>query len=80
MEIRMLKQMFQEGLLRTATIVPAPMESDRWLLIFEKANGNQERITRVRTEDDKIYRRLHGALEDAKKIGFRSVTVEFNDD
>ncbi|AKH70891.1 hypothetical protein IMCC21906_03254 (plasmid) [Spongiibacter sp. IMCC21906] len=64
----MLKQMFQEGLLRTATIVPAPMESDRWLLIFEKANGNQERITRVRTEDDKIYRRLHGALEDAKKL------------
>ena len=71
----MLKRMFQEGLLRTATIVPAPMEVDRWLLVFEKSNGNQERLTLVRTEDDKVYRRLHGALEDAKKIGFRRVAI-----
>ncbi|CAH1388313.1 conserved hypothetical protein [Candidatus Nitrotoga sp. M5] len=75
----MLRQMFQEGLLRTATIVPAPMESERWMLVFEKANGNQERISKARTENDKIYKRLNGALSDAKEIGFRSVTVEFND-
>ncbi|WP_184465173.1 plasmid replication protein RepB [Zhongshania antarctica] len=79
MEIRMLRQMFQEGLLRTATIIPAPMERDRWMLVFQKANGNQERITKARTENDKVYKRLNGALSDAQDIGFRSVTVEFNE-
>ncbi|MBB5189245.1 hypothetical protein HNQ57_003548 [Zhongshania antarctica] len=75
----MLRQMFQEGLLRTATIIPAPMERDRWMLVFQKANGNQERITKARTENDKVYKRLNGALSDAQDIGFRSVTVEFNE-
>tara|TARA_B110000211_G_C13873962_1_gene462117 strand:+ start:165 stop:491 length:327 start_codon:yes stop_codon:yes gene_type:complete len=78
-EIRMLRQLFQEGLLLSASVVPAPMEHDRWLLVFEKANGNQERITKARSNIEKVYKRINGALVDAQEIGFKRVSVEFND-
>ncbi len=79
MEMRMLRQLFQEGLLLSASVVPAPTEHDRWVLVFEKANGDRERITKARTNIDKVYKRINGALIDAHKIGFKRVSVEFND-
>lgn len=79
MEIKVLKELFREGLLRCAKIVPAPMESDRWLLVFEKANGGHERITKARTDNQKIYKRINGAIADAQEIGFRKVSLEFDE-
>lgn len=75
----MLKQLFQEGLLRSATVVPSPVEHDRWLLVFEKANGGQERITKARSDVEKVYKRINGALIDAQEIGFQRVSVDFGD-
>jgi len=78
-EIKVLKELFREGLLRCAKIVPAPMESDRWLLVFEKSNGGYERITKARTDNEKIYKRINGAIADAQEIGFRKVSLEFDE-
>lgn len=75
MEIRLLRQLFQEGMLLSATIVPAPMESDKWLLVFEKANGGQERISKARSNIDKVYKRINGAIADAEDIGFQEVKI-----
>ena len=75
MEIRLLRQLFQEGMLLSATIVPAPMESDKWLLVFEKASGGQERISKARSDIDKVYKRINGAIADAEDIGFQEVKI-----
>ncbi len=78
-EIRVLRELFREGMLLSATIVPVPLEQDRWLLKFEKSSGGVEFITRARTHEEKIYKRVNGALVDARDIGFQRVTIEFND-
>ncbi|WP_293648031.1 plasmid replication protein RepB [Thiolapillus sp.] len=75
MEIRLLRQLFQEGILLSATIVPAPMEPDRWLLVFDKSSGGQERITKARSDIDKVYKRINGAIADAEEIGFQEVKI-----
>jgi hypothetical protein len=51
------------------------MEPGRWLLVFDKANGGQERITKARSEIDKVYKRINGALADAEEIGFQEVKI-----
>lgn len=79
-EIRVLRELFREGMLLSATVVPAPLEHDRWMLMFEKRNGGVEYITRARTNVEKIYRRVNGALIDAREIGFQRVTVDFGDE
>ena len=74
-EIRLLTQLFREGMLLSATIMPAPMQQDRWLMVFDKPSGEQERITKARSDIDKVYKRIHGALADAELIGFQEVKV-----
>ena len=77
-EIRLLKTLFDEGLLLNAKVQSAPMEQDRWIMVFDKASGNQEQITKARDDGPKIYKRLHGALQDAKEIGFKEVIIRFD--
>ena len=69
--------MFKEGVLLSATVVPAPMEQDRWLLVFDKVSGGQERISKARSDTDKLYKRINGAIIDAEDIGFKEVKVQF---
>lgn len=69
--------MYREGVLKKASVVPSPAEQNRWLLVFERLSGDQEKITRARTNQEKVYKRINGALIDAREIGFKSVTVEF---
>ncbi len=76
-EIKFLRKLFEEGLLMTAKVVPAPMESDKWILVFIKASGGLEQITKARDRKDKIYKRINGAILDAKTIGFKEVVVTF---
>ena len=77
MEIRLLKTLFEEGLLMSARVVPVPMESDKWILVLGKASGEQEQVSRARDRSDKIYKRINGAILDAKTIGFKEVMVTF---
>ena len=68
--------MFREGVLLSATIVPAPLEQDRWLRVFEKGRGGHERISKSRSDTDKIYKRINGAIIDAEDIGFKEVKIQ----
>ncbi len=77
MEIKLLKSLFQEGLLVNARALPAPMESGRFILVFRKSSGGEEQVTRARDNTLKVYKRLNGALQDAQEIGFKEVTVQF---
>lgn len=47
MEIKLLKTLFEEGLLLSAKVLPAPMEHDRWIMVFNKASGSEEQITKA---------------------------------
>jgi len=77
LEIRILRELYREGVLKKASVVPSPAKQNRWLLVFERLSGDQEKITRARTNQEKVYKRINGALIDAREIGFKSVTVEF---
>lgn len=76
-EIKLLRKLFQEGLLLAANVQPAPMESGRYILVFSKANGGEEQITKARGNEVKVYKRLNGALQDAQDIGFKEVSIRF---
>ena len=77
MEIKLLRTLFQEGLLLTARVLPVPMEPGRYILIFNKSNGGEEQVTRARDNEIKVYKRLNGALQDAQGIGFKEVIIRF---
>ena len=77
-EIKILRKLFEEGLLLGANVLPAPMESDRYILVFPKASGGFEQATRARDDEAKIYKQTDGAVNDARRIGFKKVTIEFN--
>lgn len=78
MEIRLLREMFREGVLRKAYIMPAPLENDRYILVLDRLTGSQEQVTRKRDGKVKVYKRMTGATQDAKSIGFKEVTIRFN--
>ena len=78
MEIRLLRKLFREGLLLNAKVLPVPMQADRWMLVFDKPSGGQEEVSKTRAPDEtKFYKRVIGAIEDAKDIGFKEVTIRF---
>ncbi len=54
------------------------MEPGRYILVFNKANGGEEQITKARDNETKVYKRLNGALQDAQDIGFKEVTIRFD--
>lgn len=78
MNIKLLQEMFHAGVLRSATVVPSPMEPGRWQLFFERVSGGMVGVTKARSTDDRIYRRLDGALNDAKHIGFNEIKVQLH--
>lgn len=78
MEIKILRKLFEEGLLLTAKVLPAPMKPGRYILVFDKASGREEQITTARDDEAKVYKRLNGALLDAQNLGFKEVTVRFH--
>lgn len=77
MEIRLLKKLFIEGALISAKILPAPMESQKYLLVVTTQNGTQEPVTTTNNKKTKIYRRTDGAISDAITIGFKEVSIRF---
>lgn len=75
MEIKLLRRLFEEGVLLSASVAPAPMSEGRWVMTCSKANGAIEQVTRVRDGQVKHYRSLVGAIADAKYIGFQEVKL-----
>lgn len=72
----MLRQMFDSGALTGVTVAPAPM-SDGWILIFTDVSGKERRVTKARTDIEKTYKRITGALLEARSIGFKRMAVEY---
>lgn len=77
LEIKVLKQLFDNGALNAAIVAPAPMGPDKWVIIIETKHGLHERFTIANSKKEKVYKRLPAALEDVRRIGFRQVTVTF---
>jgi len=74
MNLSITRELFDAGILLKARIEPVPM-SEGFSLIFTKADGTDISVTRVKTNDIKIYKREVGAMSDAKKVGFQEVTI-----
>ena len=77
LELKVLKQLFRNGALSAATVVPASIESDRWLVVIETKHGLHERMTRANSKKEKLFRSLPAAFEDLRRIGFKQATVTF---
>ena len=77
MEIKVLKQLFENGALNAAIVTPAPMEPDKWLIVIETKHGLHEYLTTANSKKEKLFKRLPAALEDVRRIGFQQVTVTF---
>lgn len=77
MEVNILKELFQEGILLKAKVLPAPMQSGQYILVLAKANGGEEQVTKTKGRGTKIYKQLNGALKDAQQIGFKEITVRY---
>ena len=77
MDIKTLRQLYDEGLLLSATAIAVSSDEELWELIFEKGNGGVEKITKARSSEPKIYKRINGAIADAKSIGFSRMQIDF---
>lgn len=78
MEIKLLKKLFEEGVLKSAKIIPAPEELDKFLLVVVRASGVEERVSKARDKKDKVYRQVTGAILDAREVGFKEITLRFD--
>lgn len=74
MILSVTQELFKAGDLLKATIEPVPMSAG-FSLVLLRANGERVSITRTKSKDIKIYKKENGALIDAKKIGFKEVSI-----
>lgn len=78
MEIKLLRRLFDEGVLLSASVAPAPMADGQWVMSCSKANGAVEHVTKVRDGQIKHYKSLVGVIADAKYIGFQEVKLKIS--
>lgn len=78
MDKKLLKRLFADGFLLSATVEPMPMQENRFRLVMQKHKGGQEAVTLARTEQVKIYQSFAAAVRDARDIGFKKVTVQMD--
>lgn len=79
MNISMLSKLFHEGVLRSAKVVQAPLlPTGHWMLIINKASGEQVVMTKARSQEEKIFKSINAALSDAETIGFNEVSVSLH--
>ena len=77
MEIKVLKQLFVNGALNSANVIPAPMESGKWLVVIETKHGLYEHMTMANSKKEKLFRSIPAALENLRSIGFQKAMVTF---
>jgi len=70
-----LKLRFDDGVLKLATATPVPMANKGWLLMITDKKNRQVILQRQRGED-RVFSSLDAAYSTARRIGFRSMTVE----
>lgn len=78
MEASDLKMLFDNGSLVAARIESLPLskpDKEEWTLSIVTANGETKQVTRVRTNDPKIYKSLGAVMSDLRRIGFRRAEV-----
>ena len=77
MNLAIAQELFKAGDLIQARIEPIGMVQG-YTLVLVRRDGSKEELTRTKTKDVKIYKRDNGAKQDAKKIGFREVSLLLN--
>jgi len=80
MEFRVLQKMFESGVFCGALVAPAPLSGGGEtynLLLLKKAGGN-EFVCKTRSNSAKIYKSFSAAVNDASKVGFKTVTIELS--
>lgn len=75
-DLSAMRELYQEGALKAATVAPAPMERGAWVLMVVRTDGSQAYMTIARSERQKIYKSLEAVHADAKRVGFSEVTTQ----
>jgi hypothetical protein len=72
---KFLRLMFENGTIRSAKVEPYPMSDDSWVLTVVTNNGEERQLTKIQSNETKIYRTLGAAVSDIRKIGFKQVEL-----
>jgi hypothetical protein len=75
-DLSAMRKLFQDGGLRSAIVVPVPMQQNAWELIAVCTDGSKEHMTVARSDRRKIYKSLESVHADAKRVGFVEVTTQ----
>ena len=78
MQLDKVQYLFEEGVLVSARVVPAPLLENKYLLEFVRSSGVVERLELARKKKDRIYRSIDAAAKKAREVGFKSVNVMFD--
>lgn len=80
MRLLFLKELYEGGLLIAATVEPSLDVEGGWLLNVAKQGGEVVSVTLAAKADQvKVYNRVTAAMMDARRIGFRVVSVQLPD-
>jgi len=78
LELKELKVLFDNGGLKTVTVKRAPL-MDGYILIAETVNKNVHVMTSQREESNipRSFKTIDAAAANARKIGFKKISVDF---
>jgi len=75
MKLKELKLLFENGILREARILPAPMQSGHWVVEIAKA-GQAEAVTIEKQRGGvRFFATLDAAYSLVREIGFRKALI-----
>ena len=74
MDLEKARVYFEAGSLAGAEIQPAQMGAG-WVVELRQGSGERHLLSVARTTRHKVYKTLEAAAADARRLGFRSVTV-----
>lgn len=79
MELKELKVIFDSGGLKSATIKQAPMMQG-YILIAQTTNKSVHVMTSQREESEvpRTFKTIDAAAANAKKVGFRKITLDLS--
>lgn len=75
-DLSAMRKLFQEGGLRSAMVVPVPMQLNAWELIAVCKDGSKEHMTIARSDRRKVYKSLKSVYADAARVGFPQVVIQ----
>ncbi|WP_421556707.1 plasmid replication protein RepB [Pseudomonas kitaguniensis] len=75
-DLSAMRKLFQEGGLKSALVVPVPMQLNAWELIAVCKDGSKEHMTIARSDRRKVYKSLESVHADAARVGFTQVITQ----